>query len=457
MATEQNIELLEETEKLKHENDALQQQLQQAKETIDLIKTGEVDALVSTDKNGLKVYTENTADKTYRILIEKMHEGAVTLDKSGIILYCNSFFAAIIKHPLERTMGIPLINFIVDSSKEHFEALLEKGWSGAVKEEIAIRTIDGISVPVLMSVNKVELDQIVVLSIILTDLTILNENKKQIKDKTRQLEWKSSELESANTEIGFQIGEKEKQTSELNIVKKDVKELEEINTHKETALATLSHDLRSPLAGIIGTAKHLKENLDTLKQEDIKELLELLYKASTDELNMLDYLVEWARIKYASDAFSPENIKLIGYVNKVFDTLRENAVEKNISLHNEIEENENVFADGKMLLSILQNIISNSIKYTPSGGKITVSAQRDNSRLIVEIKDTGIGMSKEIQKKLFSPQISTLSNARKENKGAGIGLLLVKGFLEKMGGEIWVQSEEGKGSSFYFALPINGV
>jgi len=168
----------------------------------------------------------------------------------------------------------------------------------------------------------------------------------------------------------------------------------------------------------------------------------------------LDYLVEWARIKYASEVFSPTKIELVHYVQKVFETLNETAELNAINLHHEIAENESVFADGKMLLSILQNIVSNAIKHTHKGGKITVSAKRKEDKIIVEIKDSGVGMSKEIMAKLFTPQMNVLSSARKENKGAGIGLLLVKGFLEKNGGEIWVESIEGEGSSFYFTLPI---
>ena len=237
-------------------------------------------------------------------------------------------------------------------------------------------------------------------------------------------------------------------------IKKYVKDLEELNTHKESVLAILSHDLRSPLTGMIGAAKYLKSNFSTMEQSDVKEMLDLVYKSSTDELNMLDYLVEWARIKYASEVFSPTKIELVKYVQKVFNTLNETAELNAINLHQEIEENESVFADGKMLLSILQNIVSNAIKHTKPGGKITVSAKRKEDKIIVEIKDTGVGMSKEIQAKLFTPQMNLLSSARKENKGAGIGLLLVKGFLEKNGGEIWVESIEGEGSSFYFTLPI---
>ncbi len=237
-------------------------------------------------------------------------------------------------------------------------------------------------------------------------------------------------------------------------IKKYVRELEELNTHKESVMAILSHDLRSPLSAIIGTAKYLKENFKVMKPEVVQEMLDLLYKSSTDELEMLDYLVEWARIKYASDVFSPTKVKLTDYIDKVFAALNETASINAINLHHEIEENTTVFADGKMLISIIQNIVSNAIKHTGKGGTIKVSAKTKNDKIIVQVKDTGIGMSKEIIEKLFTPQMKTLSETRKKDKGAGIGLLLVKGFLEKNDGEIWVESIEGEGSSFYFTLPI---
>ncbi|MCD6010412.1 MAG: hypothetical protein K0Q79_274 [Flavipsychrobacter sp.] len=238
-------------------------------------------------------------------------------------------------------------------------------------------------------------------------------------------------------------------------IRKYVKDLEELNAHKESVLAILSHDLRSPLTGIVSIVNYLQSHYDTLEPAEIKEMIGLLCKASADELNMLDYLVEWARIKYASEAFTPVKIELVSYIRRVFDTLNETAAINTINLHHEVEENTSVFADGKMLLSIIQNIVSNAIKHTQPGGNITISAKSKDDKIIVQVKDTGSGMSEEIQKTLFTPQIHALSNARKEGKGAGIGLLLVKGFLEKNGGEIWVESVEGMGSTFYFTLPAN--
>ena len=107
-----------------------------------------------------------------------------------------------------------------------------------------------------------------------------------------------------------------------------------------------------------------------------------------------------------------------------------------------------------MVLSILQNLVSNALKHTNKGGDITITTKTKEDKIIVEIKDSGVGMKREIQAKLFTPQVASLSKVRENDKGAGIGILLVKGFIEKNGGEIYVESVIGKGSSFYFTLPI---
>ncbi|MET0760109.1 MAG: PAS domain-containing sensor histidine kinase [Flavobacterium sp.] len=452
---EKNIkELLEEIEKLNKGKEKLQQKLLKARETIDLIKTENIDALVVTDKEKQKVFTETTSDKTYRILIEQMHEGAVTLDKEEIILYCNSCFANMVNMPLQKVIGTKFKNYIVASSQKPYDALFEQGWSVNSKDEIYIDTNNGKAMPVLMSANSMKLDDIYVLSIILTDVTIRNENQEELKNRTEQLQKKNLELENVNKALTTQNEEKKKRAVELSGANKDIIELEKLIAHKESILTILSHDLRSPLSGIIGTTEFLKSNFEEMEHSEVKTMLDLLYESSKDELNMLDYLVEWARIKYASEAFTPSKIELAKYVNKVFEILSDIAAVNTINLHHEIEENTNVFADKKMLISVLQNIVSNAIKHSIPGGTITVSTKRKDDKIIVEIKDTGTGMSKEIQEKLFTPQMKALSKEREESKGAGIGLLLVKGLLEKNSGEIWVESTLGLGSSFYFTLPI---
>ncbi len=246
----------------------------------------------------------------------------------------------------------------------------------------------------------------------------------------------------------------EKRKSE-EAIRKYIKDLEELITHKDNILSILSHDLRSPLARIIETIDYLMLSLADMEPDKVKETIGNIQKASIDELAMLDYLLRWARIRYATDLFSPAKIELCKFVEKVVDGLEDAAALKKINLVNEVEKNASVYADGKMLLSVFINIITNALQHTSPGGKVVISSRREDDKVFIAIEDNGAGMSKEIQSKLFTPQMVTLSGAVQGEKGAGIGLMLAKGFLEKNSGEIWVESMEGVGSTFYFTLPVN--
>lgn len=190
-------EYLEETERLKNENAVLQQQLRKAMESIEAIKTENIDALVIANEKALKVFSEKTADKPYRILIEQMHIGAVTLYEDGTILYCNFYFANMVNLPLQKVIGTIFENYIDDSSKKQVEAMLKKRSVDILKEEVYIYASGGKEIPALMTINALWLDNIFVLSIILTDLTIQNENQEKLKRRTKQLEQKNKELASA--------------------------------------------------------------------------------------------------------------------------------------------------------------------------------------------------------------------------------------------------------------------
>jgi PAS domain S-box-containing protein len=240
-----------------------------------------------------------------------------------------------------------------------------------------------------------------------------------------------------------------------DVASKYLRELEELNTHKENVLSILSHDLRSPLTGIIGMIDHMRLEYNSIEPEDAKEMLTLILNSAKDELKMLDQLLEWARIKYASEVFTPMTVMLSESVEVVFTTLKDVAAAKEIILYNKIGATVSVFADKKMLRSILQNLVSNAIQSTPREGKIIITAEVGQENITVQVQDFGEGMSQEIVKKLFTPQLNTLLKARENKKGAGIGLLLVNGFLQKNKGQIRVESKEGEGTSFYFTLPIN--
>lgn len=237
-------------------------------------------------------------------------------------------------------------------------------------------------------------------------------------------------------------------------IKKYLKELEELNIHKEKTLSVLSHDLRSPLTSMLASTTFLKSKFETLKPTDALQMLDILHVSTKNMLGMLNNLVEWARIKYAAEIFTPEILNLRNYVFQITESAHENSALKEIAVVNNVADNLEVFADRKMLNSILHNILSNAIKYTPISGKITINARTYKSIVKVEVKDSGVGMSKEAIKKLLSSEIQAPKTSITSEDGAGIGLLLVKGFLEKNRGKISIKSQIGKGTSFFFSLPL---
>lgn len=163
-------------------------QLHEANETIHAIRTGQVDALIVQSENGQQLYTLRSADHTYRVFIEKMKEGAVTVNTDGIILYCNSQFADMVGLPLEKIVGLPFAGFIPERSQPAFKKITEQGWKSDSKGEIFLRNTNGRLIPFLVSVASLELDEGAAISIILTDLTTQKENEHQLQLKNQQLE-----------------------------------------------------------------------------------------------------------------------------------------------------------------------------------------------------------------------------------------------------------------------------
>lgn len=188
-------------EALQAEFEKLKLQLQEANETIDAIRSGEVDALVVNNGVEHQLYTLKSADQTYRVFIEKMKEGAVTLNRKGLILYSNSQFATMVGMPLTKVIGLPITDFIPDKFQSTFQEIFEAGWKSDSKGEISLKNKNNQSIPFLLSVTSLELDDGSALSIILTDMTTQKENEQQLKLKNEQLEQARLEVAKMNEEL----------------------------------------------------------------------------------------------------------------------------------------------------------------------------------------------------------------------------------------------------------------
>ncbi|MVN23035.1 hybrid sensor histidine kinase/response regulator [Mucilaginibacter arboris] len=183
------------------QNQELQRQLEEASDAIEAIRTGQVDALIVKANGGHELYTLRSADQTYRVFIEKMAEGAVTLDHKGTVLYSNSRFASMIGLPLEKVIGTPFETFVPETFKEVYNELIRAGWAIETKGEINLVNFYNHHIPFLLSINALPLNEEASLSIILTDLTSQKRTEQQLKFKNEQLEEARQIAESANDEL----------------------------------------------------------------------------------------------------------------------------------------------------------------------------------------------------------------------------------------------------------------
>jgi signal transduction histidine kinase len=163
-------------------------------------------------------------------------------------------------------------------------------------------------------------------------------------------------------------------------------------------------------------------------------------------------LLEWARTQLGRIEYELKEFELATLANQVCAQLKDASDQKNITLKNTISTSLFVNADINMIGTVIRNLISNAIKFTHDGGEITISAQEKANEVIVAVKDTGLGISPERKEKLFRIDSNSSTIGTKNEKGTGIGLLLCKEFIEKHNGQIWVDSEPGKGSTFYFSI-----
>jgi len=241
-------------------------------------------------------------------------------------------------------------------------------------------------------------------------------------------------------------------------MKKKNKELQMVNAEKDKFYSIIAHDLRSPLNGFMGLTELLAEGLSGMTLDEIQKIAVLMRKSATNLNHLLGNLLEWSQLERGFIRFTPKSFVLIPGLQENLILVLEAAKAKNIDVDFEIPKNLLVYADKNMLDIVFHNLVFNAVKFTKGGGHITVSAKslRDNS-LEFTVKDTGIGMNHEIIDHLFSLDVQTGRKGTNGELSTGLGLIICKDLIEKHGGQLNVQSEEGKGSTFSFTLPAHEI
>lgn len=241
--------------------------------------------------------------------------------------------------------------------------------------------------------------------------------------------------------------------AEAEIQSKNI-ELQRVNMEKDKFFSIIAHDLRSPFNGFLGLTELMVEVSHEMSLDEIRQIAILMKKSAANLYRLLSNLLEWSKMQRGLTGFVPESFFIKPKIVDILDLVNEAASEKEIRIEYHIPEDLTVFADEPMFESIIRNLVSNAVKFTPKGGQITIIAELLSDNWVkFTVKDTGIGMNREIIENLF--QLNTQTN-RKGTEGeysSGLGLSLCRDFIGRHGGKIWAESKVGKGSAFRFTLP----
>ena len=426
-------------EQLVAENESLRWQLEEVTETIQAIRTGQIDALVVQGADGHELYTLKTADHTYRVFIESMNEGAVTLNQDGLILYCNSTFASMVDLPLSKVISLSFDQFVDPANKTAFDALFRGGWKETHKIELTISGKTGKLVPCQLSMTALELDGGVCMSMILTDMTVQKETQKLLKANNEQLAQTNAALEVSNLALNRS------------------------NSNLQQFAYVASHDLQEPLRKIQAFGDLLRAQYGGQLDGGI-DYIDRMQSAAIRMSILIKDLLSFSRI-----STQQENAVLVPLAQVIAPVLGdlEMVIEESGAVL-EVDELPTVLGDPSQLGQLFQNLISNALKFrrpdVPPSIRIrseTVSAtdlppsikpaQLVDTYYRIDVADNGIGFDEKYVDRIF--QVFQRLHGKNEFAGTGVGLAICQKVVLNHGGAITAHSHPGEGTTFQVYLP----
>ena len=546
-------------EELEREVAQLRDQFEEANDTIDAIRNGQIDALVVKEEMGHQLYTLKSADQTYRVFIEKMREGAVTLNSEGLILYSNSRFASMVNLPLSKVIGVPFNNFITEDDKEICSLLIKEGWKAESKGEVGLLSINRETFPILISLVTLELDEGTALSITLTDLSSQKEIEKQLKLKNEQLLQAHNSLEQLNNELETRVAKRTRELAESrehfkflaeNIpvivwtskpngdrdyynrkwyeytamtfeetkglgwqkaihpddregivaawteaiktekdyyveyrllrasdqtyrwhsgsglpFKNDIGEtiawigiVTDIEEHKMTLarkdefISMASHELKTPVTTIKAFAEILLYDFQNENNTTATDYLTKMNRQIDKLTRLIADLLDATKVNAGMLQFEEENFDFNELVIEMADQMQLTSLRHKIELN--LSKTCNICGDRGRLGQVINNLISNAIKYSPSASRIIVGTDVTANSVELSVQDFGIGIPIEQQSEVFNRFFRAGDTKAKNFPGLGLGLYISNEIIKRHSGTLTFKSEVGKGSTFYMNLPI---
>jgi len=411
--------------------EALKARLDEAEDTLRAIRSGEADALVVAGTTGQQVYSLTGPQDAYRLLIEQMSEGALTLSGDGDVLYCNKRVATMLKTPLEQVLGHSLHGYVTETDRSEFLAHLSKAQREDTRGELTFVAADGAQITTLASFSTMKLEDAPLICLVLTDLREQKRAEERIGLLNAHLQRKNEELEAQNRQV------------------------REANRLKSVFLANMSHELRTPLNGIIGLAELMHDQKLGATTAEHKEYLGDILTSSQHLLELINDVLDLAKVESGTIELRPEPVDLVQILDSVRDVVRVLAAEKAIAITCEVDAGlDRIVVDPGRLKQVLYNYLSNALKFTPAGGRIHVRALPEGQDCFrLEVEDSGIGIRAGELDRLFVEFHQLDSGAAKQYQGTGLGLALTRRIVGAQGGHVGVASTIDKGSRFFAVLP----
>jgi signal transduction histidine kinase len=252
-----------------------------------------------------------------------------------------------------------------------------------------------------------------------------------------------AELTRKNVEIEKQAKELEKQRTEL----------EALNSTKDKFFAIIAHDLKNPFSTVLGLSELLAREFETFDSDSLKNFITQIYKYSNNTFNLLENLLQWSMLQTGRMPLRPKMVNLKSIIEENIDILSGNSAHKELSIEVYASNDSMSYVDSNQITTVVRNLISNAIKFTPPKGKILIYVESKDEMWRIAVKDNGVGISIQDLPHLFHIDSNPTKAGTEQEAGTGLGLILCKEFVERNGGNIWVESEEGKGSTFFFTVP----
>jgi signal transduction histidine kinase/FixJ family two-component response regulator len=263
---------------------------------------------------------------------------------------------------------------------------------------------------------------------------------------------RTREIMEVNNLLHLELEEHQRTLEKL---KESAAHLKSLNAMKDKFFGIIAHDLRNPFSILLGSSELLMNYTERLNIGDIQKISLSIYNSAKNGFTLLENLLEWSRSQTGSLKFNPEKVNIRELVEFNIASMKVYIENKKIALESDITEEFEVKADRNMINTVMRNLLNNAVKFTHINGRIMVSASKQDNNLVLSVKDTGIGISAANIEKLFRIDTHFTNTGTAQERGTGLGLLLCKEFVEKHGGEIWVESLEGQGSEFKFSIPVN--